>query len=72
MIALVPEDAAQALGGLKQMRVAGTMNGAAFTSHTMPRSGGRLALSVSRAMMRAADTDVGAEVDVEFARVEPG
>jgi len=70
MIALVPETDANALGGLKQARVEGTINGAPFTSNVMPRGGGRLALSVSRAMMKAAGVDVGGEIDVAMAKVE--
>src|SRR5205809_1117911 len=37
----VPPDAIAALGGLKQMRVIGTLNGLAFKSSTMPAGGGR-------------------------------
>jgi Domain of unknown function (DUF1905) len=68
MIALVPDEQARQLGGLKQLRVVGTMNGVEFTSNTMPRGGGRLALSVSRAMMKAAGVEFGGEVDVEMHR----
>ena len=71
MIAVIPEAEAQRLGGLKQMRVAGTVNGAAFTSNTMPRGGRRLALTVSRAMMYAGSVAPGDEIEVEMARVEP-
>jgi hypothetical protein len=56
------------MGGLKQMKVQGTMNGAEFASNTMPRGGGRLALSVSRAMMKAAGAGVGDEVEIEVER----
>lgn len=70
MIAVLPEDAARDLGGLRQMRVRGTLNGAEFASSTMPRGGGRLALSVSRAMMKAAGVSVGDVVEVEVARIE--
>jgi hypothetical protein len=70
MVATLPPDAAAAIGGLRQMRVAGTMNGAAFTSNTMPRGGGLLALSVSKAMMQAAGAGVGDAIDVEMERVE--
>jgi hypothetical protein len=70
MIALVPDAEARTLGGLKQVRVTGTINGAAFTSNVMPRGGGRLALSVSKAMLTAARVNPGDEIDVEIAKVE--
>jgi hypothetical protein len=68
MVVVVPEAQARAMGGLRQMKVQGTLNGTQFASNTMPRGGGRLALSVSRAMMKAAGAAIGDEVDVE---VEP-
>jgi hypothetical protein len=68
MIVVLPDDAARALGGLRQMRVTGTVNGTEVTSNTMPRGGGRLAMSMSRALMKAARADVGDEVDVELER----
>lgn len=71
MIVEVSAAATRALGGLKQMRVRGTLNGAPFVSNTMPRGGGRLALSVSRAMMKAAGVVAGDEVEVEVER-DPG
>jgi hypothetical protein len=70
MIALVPEADARTLGGLRQVRVSGTINGAAFTSNVMPRGGGRLALSVSKAMLTAARARPGGEIDVEMSKVE--
>jgi Domain of unknown function (DUF1905) len=64
-VADLPADVAAALGGLKQRRVAGTINGAAFTSSVMPAGGGVLALSVSKTMLKAGGADVGDEVDIE-------
>ena len=63
----VPADVAAALGGLKQMRAQGTMNGIDFVSNVMPAGSGRLALSVSQKMLKAAGIGVGdaAEFDVE-------
>jgi len=58
VVDIPPEQVAQ-LGGLKQQRVRGTINGADFTSSTMPAGGGRLALSVSKAMMGAGHVSVG-------------
>ena len=55
----VPDQFVQAIGGLKQARVRGTIGPAAFTSNVMPAGGGRLALSVSKAMMASAGVNVG-------------
>jgi hypothetical protein len=63
-VADLPADVATALGGLKQRRVVGTLNDAAFTSNVMPAGGGVLALSVSKAMMTAAGVSVGDEVEL--------
>ena len=66
----IPSEVATALGGLRQMRVCGALNGSEYTSNTMPAGGGRLALSVSRKMLDAAGLDVGDEGDFEIARLE--
>jgi hypothetical protein len=55
----VPADGIVALGGPKQQRVSGTLAGAAFTSNVAPAGGGRLALSVSKAMMAVAGVGLG-------------
>jgi hypothetical protein len=60
----VPAGDVAALGGLKQQRVRGTIGGADFASSVMPAGGGRLALSVSKAMMRAAGVGIGDSADV--------
>jgi hypothetical protein len=59
----------EALGGLRQQRVHGTIGPGAFTSNVMPAGSGRLALSVSKAMMTAAGARVGDAVEVVIARV---
>jgi len=64
----VPHDVAAALGGLKQMRVRGALNGTEFISNTMPAGGGVLALSVSRKLLDAAGLRVGDEAEVEIER----
>jgi len=64
----VPGDVAAELGGLKQMRVRGALNGAEFSSNTMPAGGGVLALSVSRKLLDAAGLSVGDEAAVEIER----
>ena len=65
----VPTEDIAVLGGLRQQRVHGTIDGAPFTSNVMPAGGGRLALSVSKAVMKAAGATVGDEVDVEISRI---
>ncbi len=65
VVADIPARHVQEFGGLKQQRVRGTIGGAEFTSNVMPAGGGRLALSVSKAMMEAASRRVGDEVEVE-------
>jgi Domain of unknown function (DUF1905) len=65
----VPAEHVEAIGGLKQQRVAGTIGAADFESSVMPAGGGRLALSVSKAMMKAARVDVGGDARFEITRV---
>jgi hypothetical protein len=62
----VPAPHVEALGGLKQRRVRGTIAAADFVSNVMPAGGGRLALSVSRAMMTAAGVAVGDVAEFEI------
>jgi len=68
-VADVPESHITAIGGLKQQKVRGTIAGAAFASSVMPAGGGRLALSVSKAMMKDAGVSIGDDVDVEITGV---
>jgi len=65
----VPKHVAAELGGLKQVRVKGRINGVDFASNVMPAGGGVLALSVSKQMLASADLKVGdsAEIRVERA-----
>lgn len=65
----VPDEHVAAIGGLKQQKVRGTISGADFASNVMPAGGGRLALSVSQAMMKAAGIGIGDEADVEISAV---
>jgi hypothetical protein len=65
----VPEAHVAAIGGLKQQRVHGMLGGSSFASNVMPAGGGRLALSVNKAMMAAAGVGVGDEADVVIERV---
>jgi hypothetical protein len=65
----VPAEHVGALGGLRQQRVHGTLNGAEFTSNVMPAGGGRLAMSVPKALMKESGIGVGDRAEVTIARV---
>jgi hypothetical protein len=65
----VPAEGVDAVGGLKQQRVRGEIAGAEFTSNVMPAGGGRLALSVSKAMMSSAQVGVGDTVEFAITAV---
>ena len=65
----VPDEHVDALGGLRQQRVQGTLNGADFTSNVMPAGGGRLAMSVSKALLKVGGASVGERVEVTIVRV---
>ena len=65
----IPSDVTAILGGLKQMRVRGTLNGTDYSSNTMPAGGGVLALSLSRKLLQAAGLQVGDEAEIEIERV---
>ena len=68
-VADIPAQHVPDFGGLKQQRVRGTIGGAEFASSVMPAGGGRLALSVSKAMMTAAGVRVGDEAQFEVTAI---
>ena len=68
-VADIPAEDIPTLGGLKQQCVRGVIGGAEFASNVMPAGGGRLALSVSKAMMDSAGAALGDEVEVEITAV---
>ncbi len=68
-VADIPAEHIPAIGGLRQQRVRGTLGGQEFASSVMPAGGGRLALSVSKAMMSAAQVAVGDEAEIEITAV---
>ena len=68
-VADIPEAHHAALGGLKQQHVRGTIDGQDFTSNVMPAGGGRLALSVNKAMIKAAGVGIGDEATFEISHV---
>jgi hypothetical protein len=65
----IPAVHVAALGGVKQQRVRGTIQGVDFASSVMPAGGGRLALSVSKALIGAAGLAVGDEAEVGISGV---
>jgi hypothetical protein len=67
-VVLVPPEVATELGGLKQMRVFGTLNGVEYRSSTMPYGGRGLFMGVHKATRAAAVVDVGDEVAVTITR----
>ena len=67
---LVPRDVATALGGLKQMRVIGTVNGIPYHSSTMPYGGRGLFMGVHKATREGAGVNFGDRVEVVISRDE--
>jgi hypothetical protein len=68
-VADIPDAHHAALGGLKQQHVKGAIGGQEFASNVMPAGGGRLALSVNKAMMKSAGVRIGDEVAFEISQV---
>jgi hypothetical protein len=68
-VADIPAQHVAEFGGLKQQHVRGTIGGAEFASSVMPAGGGRLALSVSKAMMTAAGVRVGDEAQFDVTAI---
>lgn len=58
----VPADLVPDLGGRRQMRVTGTLNGEPFAGSTMLVAGGGLCVGVSKAVLRTAAAAVGDDV----------
>jgi hypothetical protein len=67
-VILVAPEVATALGGLKQMRVVGRLNGIPFKSNTYPWKGIGLYLGLHKATRQQAGVAVGDEVEIEVAR----
>ena len=65
---LVPPKIATALGGLRQMRVVGTLNDVPYQSSVMPYGGRGLFLGVHKATREAAGVLPGERVDVVVSR----
>ena len=65
----IPPSVTATLGGLKQMKVRGSLNDLEFTSNTMPAGRGVLALSVNRKLLDSAKLEVGDLATVEIERL---
>ena len=62
----VPEGMVGRLGGRRQMRVTGSINGADFTGSTMLVAGGGLCVGVSKAALKGAGASVGDDVELSL------
>lgn len=65
--AQIPDDVTAALGGRKQMRVTGTLNGVPMRTSTMPYRGG-FYVGIHKAAREAAGVAIGDEVELELTR----
>jgi bacteriocin resistance YdeI/OmpD-like protein/uncharacterized protein DUF1905 len=65
--ARIPLDISAQLGGLKQMRVTGSLNGTPIRTSTMPYRGG-LYVGLHKAAREAAGVQIGEEVELELRR----
>jgi hypothetical protein len=69
-LVLIPMEIATALGGSRQMRVVGSVNGVPYQSSTMPYGGRGLFMGVHKTTCDAAGVDLGDILDVVVARDE--
>jgi hypothetical protein len=65
----IPSEHVQALGGLRQQRARCSLAGADYASSVMPVGNGRLALSVSKAMIAASGLTIGDDAEVEISGI---
>jgi hypothetical protein len=63
----VPAELVDQLGGRRQMRVTGTLDGAPYTGSTMLVAGGGFCVGASRTALKAAGAEVGDEVQLSIA-----
>jgi bifunctional DNA-binding transcriptional regulator/antitoxin component of YhaV-PrlF toxin-antitoxin module len=66
-VALIPPDVTEALGGLRQVRIVGTLNGVSYRSSTMPYRGA-FYMGVHKATREQAGVQVGDEVEIVVER----
>lgn len=62
----VPAELVDMLGGRRQMRVTGTLDGAPYTGSTMLVAGGGFCVGVSQAVLKAAGAALGDEVELSI------
>jgi hypothetical protein len=65
----VPAELVDTLGGRRQMRVTGTLDGAPYTGSTMLVAGGGFCVGVSQAALKAAGAALGDEVELSITPV---
>jgi NaMN:DMB phosphoribosyltransferase len=68
----IPLELVADLGGRRQMRIAGSLNGVPFAGSTMLVAGGGFCVGVSAAALRTCGASVGDEVDVRLERPDRG
>ena len=64
----IPADLVETLGGRRQWKVEGTVNGASFSGSTMLVAGGGYCVGISKAAMKLAGVAVGDAVGVTLQR----
>ncbi|KUG08160.1 YdeI/OmpD-associated family protein [Solirubrum puertoriconensis] len=64
LILIVPEEVVEGLGGKSVKRIVGTLNGFAIRRGLLPMRTGERYLMVSKALLKQANLQVGAEVDI--------
>ena len=64
----IPVELVAKLGGRRQMRMLGQLNGVPFSGSTMLVAGGGFCIGVSRAALQASGVSVGDEVEVQLQR----
>ena len=62
----IPPELVAELGGRRQMRMTGSLNGVGFTGSTMLVAGGGFCVGVSRAALKACGLSVGDDADVQL------
>ena len=67
----VPAELVGPLGGRRQYRVTGTLNGSPYTGSAMLVAGGGFCVSVSKAVLDVAGATVGDEVRLAIERAAP-
>ena len=67
-VVLMPDDVSEAMGGRKQFRVTGTVNGVPMKSSTFPYKGEGLWLGVHKAMREKAGLEFGDTLQFEISR----